>query len=78
MLLNILVGFLRYSGKKRGQQKMWQTEMHIQGSFKKSKRQTALFIFSGLESAHDFNFVIICQKQLTGPSQIIGKQCVYF
>ena len=85
MLLNILVEFLRCSAQKKekkrkkenkgvcvgGQQKMWQREMHIRGSFKKSERKTASFIFAGLESAHDFIFVIICQKQHTGLSQII-------
>lgn len=57
---------------------MWQSETHIRGSFKKrKKRKKASFIFSGLENAHDFIFVIICQKLHTGPSQIIRKQCVY-
>lgn len=72
MLLNILVGISEVLKKKKrkekeqkkrgGQQKMWRSEMHIRGSFKKSERKqkknkkTSSFIFRGLENAHDFIF----------------------
>lgn len=49
MLLNILVGISEVLKKKKrkekeqkkrgGQQKMWRSEMHIRGSFKKSERK---------------------------------------
>lgn len=87
MLLNILVGISEVLKKKKrkekeqkergGQQKMWRSEMHIRGSFKKSERKQKKtkkrprLSFGGWKMHMISFFVITCQKQHTGPSQII-------
>lgn len=77
MLLNILVKFLRHSekikNKKKGERKgvgrkCGKVRCIREVPSRNLRGETASFIFSGLESAHDFIFVIICQKQHTGPS----------